>query len=1368
MGFSSLTNLVIAEGATSIGEGAFSGCTRLIYVTIPSSVTNIGECAFRYCSGLRSMTVSSSVASVAETAFYGCSSLTIVRISDDGDVDGVKEVLSGSWLDVSQIAFVGGSYKIVFDANPGGILVKTCANGKPFGELPVATRNGYAFVGWYTAAAGGKRKIETDNVSAAATLYAHWVNNSYLVRFNACGGEGEMTDQTFTYDVEQTLAVNAFARRGYAFAGWAGNDATNGMEFVDGEVVSNLTAEADGIVDLYAVWTANGYMVRFDANGGTGTMADQAFVYDVAQKLTTNAFAKTGYTFAGWSVPAPCGEDASGTVLSDGEVVSNLTAEVDGTVTLYAQWTANEYVVDFNPGQGGSGTMPDQPMTYDEEDALYSNLFCRVGYTFLGWTDDPEAIDEVLFCDGVVVSNLTDAAGGDYDLYAIWAANEYTVRFDGNGGKESMEDQTFVYDVAQALTSNAFVWTGYAFAGWARDAATGVSPPLLADAQVVSNLTAEADGVVTLRAVWELMDVVPGEKVEIDPGLVGWTPSGLPSGLKYDKTTGMITGATTKPGEYTVTFKKSGEADETLTIVVTEVPKLSVSLVGSGTGKVSGAGGHLANAKVTLKATADAKDAAAKVKSAFAGWFADADCTRPLDGTLDYRTASFPFVMPAEDVSVYAKFVTVAEDAARLSVANIVAGETFVANGNWTKKVEIDSCSIPSVSAKGLPAGLKFDAKTLTISGKPTKPGKYDIELSLKNTSVKTAKKFSFKIVVPNLESDLIADGVDYASDAYTYVAGTKIVPILPVLAEGVTVKAAGLPSGLKLVGGKNRVPYSIEGTSTAKPGAYTVTLTLAKGKVRETATITVNIENRKLDLVMATCDGSLTNGCKVTGGGLYAAGKKVTLKATAAKDAVFAGWYRDPDCTKPLEGPVDYRTASYSYVTTDQDETIYAKFAPSADDGTIGISVNGNEVVDDSGAVRVVVKDAATLPSVVIGSVSIPKASVKGLPAGLKWDAKKNCFTGAPTKPGVYKVTFSLTNTTVKKAIVRAFTIEVPNFESPAFPGLKPESDAYPVSVGVAALPAVDAGLASAYAGYAVKVTGLPSGLAWKNGVLTGLAKKAGDYTVTFTATQGKDKQVSTITIHVEALPDWAVGTFVGMVRQVDRDERGEIIEDEDGLHDWYDILTTVSVTSAGKVSGKLHFESGTDVSFKSDSISERTDAGYVVRGQLKACGIASDFELLLRKIGIETTGVGDLGLVDVMMRQTARQEGSGWIECDETTFSTDENAPLRQNVWSSKKLLLPPDVKGVKKTVMVEDNIYALTFGKNGSVKVSLAKADKPTKAIASGSATLSIVGYASEVWHTVLCTSVVVKKNDYGAVCIFDVTISVDGTVICVRQN
>ena len=47
-----LTSIIIQDGVTSIGEGAFRGCSSLTSVTIPASVTSIGEGAFRGCSSL--------------------------------------------------------------------------------------------------------------------------------------------------------------------------------------------------------------------------------------------------------------------------------------------------------------------------------------------------------------------------------------------------------------------------------------------------------------------------------------------------------------------------------------------------------------------------------------------------------------------------------------------------------------------------------------------------------------------------------------------------------------------------------------------------------------------------------------------------------------------------------------------------------------------------------------------------------------------------------------------------------------------------------------------------------------------------------------------------------------------------------------------------------------------------------------------------------------------------------------------------------------------------------------------------------------------------------------------------------------------
>ena len=112
-------------------------------------------------------------------------------------------------------------------------------------------------------------------------------------------------------------------RDGYTFTFWSR----------EGQLGTDVTGQTvNGWTNLVANWKANTYTVKFAPNGGEGTMADQNFTYDVEQALTANAFTRTGYTFTGWK--------DDGNTYTDGQKVKNLTAEPDGTVTLYAQWEA--------------------------------------------------------------------------------------------------------------------------------------------------------------------------------------------------------------------------------------------------------------------------------------------------------------------------------------------------------------------------------------------------------------------------------------------------------------------------------------------------------------------------------------------------------------------------------------------------------------------------------------------------------------------------------------------------------------------------------------------------------------------------------------------------------------------------------------------------------------------------------------------------------------------------------------------------------------------------------------------------------------------------------------------------------------------
>ena len=70
-----VTNLVLPDSVTTIGDNAFYGCSSLTSVTIPDSVTTIGYSAFYNCSRLTGVTIGNGVTTIGEDAFYNCSSL---------------------------------------------------------------------------------------------------------------------------------------------------------------------------------------------------------------------------------------------------------------------------------------------------------------------------------------------------------------------------------------------------------------------------------------------------------------------------------------------------------------------------------------------------------------------------------------------------------------------------------------------------------------------------------------------------------------------------------------------------------------------------------------------------------------------------------------------------------------------------------------------------------------------------------------------------------------------------------------------------------------------------------------------------------------------------------------------------------------------------------------------------------------------------------------------------------------------------------------------------------------------------------------------------------------------------------------------
>ena len=135
------------------------------------------------------------------------------------------------------------------------------------------------------------------------TLTAELAYNTYTVHFNGNGGtcgDGQMTDQTFTYGTAQNLTANAFDRTGYTFAGWAKSENGN-VVYSDKQSVSNLTTTDGGTVVLYAKWTPITYTITYNLNGGSVATSNPTSYNIETPTFTLNNPTKEDCRFTGWT-----------------------------------------------------------------------------------------------------------------------------------------------------------------------------------------------------------------------------------------------------------------------------------------------------------------------------------------------------------------------------------------------------------------------------------------------------------------------------------------------------------------------------------------------------------------------------------------------------------------------------------------------------------------------------------------------------------------------------------------------------------------------------------------------------------------------------------------------------------------------------------------------------------------------------------------------------------------------------------------------------------------------------------------------------------------------------------------------------------
>lgn len=263
--------------------------------------------------------------------------------------------------------------------------------------------------------------------------------------------------QTIQVRDESTIEIASEAANGYVFDIYGVGGVEPGWEYGPETACQNITVH--GKADLTAFARAGTYFILFDANGGTGFMANEPAVYDMEVSLFDCGFTRTGYEFTGWNTA----NDGSGDSFADSATVSNLTAENEGTVTLYAMWAVVPYSISYNLNGGKLPEGKSNPETYTIEDEITLAAPVRDGYTFAGWsgTDVPQPVTALVIPKG---------SYGDRSYAANWNRIRHSVVFNMGGHGNAPSDQS-VEEGSCAVRPADPAATGWTFTGWYADSA---------------------------------------------------------------------------------------------------------------------------------------------------------------------------------------------------------------------------------------------------------------------------------------------------------------------------------------------------------------------------------------------------------------------------------------------------------------------------------------------------------------------------------------------------------------------------------------------------------------------------------------------------------------------------------------------------------------------------------------------------------------------------------------------------------------------------------------------------------------------------------------------------------------------------------
>ena len=342
------------------------------------------------------------------------------------------------------------TYTVTFDANGGSVdpTSKTVTFDEPYGELPVPTRTGYDFLGWFTAAEDGDQVTANTTVTATAdhTLYAQWQKKTFTVKYYLPDETGAWVEKNMETVDSVDYATHSLwtpdAKNGYKFSGWYQKADDIGVK----AKVEQLYMAKEW--KLYGKFTPIEYTIQYVYNDGKATSTNPT-TYTVESDTITLADATGadwGKTFLEW-------HDENGQKIT--EIPTGSTG--DRVITAYWNWPVHLHYLDKDNNEIESATLYVSEL---KPGACVLPTGEKTGYDFDGWYEAKKDI-------GTASHKLNALSiAKKWELYGRYTAKtdvSYTVKYLREGDNKVLAPEKVVIDQAfdTEVTEQAADVVGY-------------------------------------------------------------------------------------------------------------------------------------------------------------------------------------------------------------------------------------------------------------------------------------------------------------------------------------------------------------------------------------------------------------------------------------------------------------------------------------------------------------------------------------------------------------------------------------------------------------------------------------------------------------------------------------------------------------------------------------------------------------------------------------------------------------------------------------------------------------------------------------------------------------------------------------------